>query len=53
MSVVTLCIILREVSLVAKGRCVSEGVTRNGGAKYKGVAIFDQYAAIYLGNGKR
>jgi len=24
----------------------SEGVTRNRGAKYKGVAIFDQYAAI-------
>ena len=24
----------------------SEGVTPNGGAKYKGVAIFDQYAAI-------
>ena len=26
--------------------CKSEGVTPNGGAKYKGVAIFDQYAAI-------
>ena len=26
--------------------CKSEGVTANGGAKYKGVAIFDQYAAI-------
>ena len=25
--------------------CKSEGVTPNGGAKYKGVAIFDQYAA--------
>ena len=24
----------------------SEGVSSNGGAKYKGVAIFDQYAAI-------
>jgi len=24
----------------------SEGVSPNGGAKYKGVAIFDQYAAI-------
>ena len=24
----------------------SEGVTPNGGAKYKGVPIFDQYAAI-------
>jgi len=24
----------------------SEGVTPNGGAKYKGVAIFDQYVAI-------
>ena len=31
----------------------SEGVTPNGGAKYKGVAIFDQYAAIYLRNGNR
>jgi len=26
--------------------CKSEGVTPNGCAKYKGVAIFDQYAAI-------
>ena len=26
--------------------CKSEGVTLKGGAKYKGVAIFDQYAAI-------
>jgi len=26
--------------------CKSEGVTPNGGDKYKGVAIFDQYAAI-------
>jgi len=26
--------------------CKPEGVTANGGAKYKGVAIFDQYAAI-------
>ena len=26
--------------------CKSEGVTLNGGAKYKGVAIFDQCAAI-------
>jgi len=26
--------------------CKSEGVTPNGGAKYKGVAIFDQYAPI-------
>ena len=26
--------------------CKSEGVTPIGGAKYKGVAIFDQYAAI-------
>jgi len=26
--------------------CKSEGVTPNGGAKYKGVAIFDQYEAI-------
>ena len=26
--------------------CKSEGVTPNGGAKYKGVAIFDKYAAI-------
>jgi len=26
--------------------CKSEGVTPNGGAKYKGIAIFDQYAAI-------
>jgi len=25
----------------------SDGFTPNGGAKYKGVAIFDQYAAIY------
>jgi len=25
----------------------SEDVTPNGGAKYKGVAIFDQYAAIF------
>ena len=33
--------------------CKSEGVTPNGGAKYKGVAIFDQYAAIYVGKGKR
>jgi len=24
----------------------SEGLTPNGGAKYKGVAIFDQYAAL-------
>ena len=24
----------------------SDGLTPNGGAKYKGVAIFDQYAAI-------
>jgi len=27
--------------------CKSEGVTPNGGAKYKGVAIFHQYMAIY------
>ena len=34
--------------------CKSEGVTPNGGAKYQGVAIFDQYAAtVYLENGKR
>jgi len=26
--------------------CKYEAVTPNGGAKYKGVAIFDQYAAI-------
>jgi len=26
--------------------CKSEGVTPNGGAKYKEVAIFDQFAAI-------
>jgi len=26
--------------------CKSEGITPNGGAKYKGVAIFDQHAAI-------
>jgi len=26
--------------------CKSDGFTPNGGAKYKGVAIFDQYAAI-------
>jgi len=26
--------------------CKSEGVTPNGGVKYKGAAIFDQYAAI-------
>ena len=26
--------------------CKSEGVTPNGGVTYKGVAIFDQYAAI-------
>jgi len=30
----------------------SDGFTPNGGAKYKGVAIFDQYTAIY-GNGNR
>jgi len=26
--------------------CKSEGITPNGGAKYKGVTIFDHYAAI-------
>jgi len=26
--------------------CKSDGFTPNGGAEYKGVAIFDQYAAI-------
>jgi len=26
--------------------CKSDGFTPNGGAKYKGVTIFDQYAAI-------
>jgi len=31
----------------------SDGVTPNGVAEYKGVAIFDQYATIYLGNGNR
>jgi len=25
----------------------SDGFTPNGGAEYKGVALFDQYAAIY------
>ena len=26
--------------------CKSDGFTPNGGAEYKGIAIFDQYAAI-------
>jgi len=30
----------------------SDGFTPNGGAEYKGVSIFDQYA-VYLGNGNR
>ena len=39
----------RPITLVFRHQgllCKSDGVTPNGGAKYKGVAIFDQYAAI-------
>ena len=35
-------LVLRHQELLRK----SEGFTPNGGAKYKGVAIFDKYAAI-------
>jgi len=31
----------------------SDGFTPNGGAEYKGVAIFDQYVAITRGDGNR
>jgi len=33
--------------------CKSVGVTPNGGAKYKGVAIFDQYAATGISQAER
>ena len=39
----------RPITLVFRHQgslCKSEGVTLKGGAKYKGVAIFDQYAAV-------
>jgi len=38
----------RPIILVFRhqGSCKSDGFTPNDGAKYKGVAIFDQYAAI-------
>ena len=35
-------LVFREQGFLRK----SNGFTPNGGAKYKGVAIFDQYAAI-------